>query len=70
MSGTSFLGFFGLECTLPLNLDFIGLDFTEILLGYKKNLMTYQSYMAGDTTLSSSLKVISIQYLFGIGLVF
>ena len=36
-TGSSWFVLFGLEYKLPLNLDFIGLDFTEILVGYREN---------------------------------
>ena len=47
--GQSWFVLFGLEYKLPLNLDFIGLDFTEILVGYRENQIEFSSYQHEST---------------------
>ena len=39
VTGVSWFGIFAIEYELPLNLDFIGLEFTEVLFGYRENQM-------------------------------
>ena len=70
VSGTAFFAAFGLEYVLPLNLDFIGLKFTEILLGYRENKLEYKDFKNNSSSISSNLKFKSVQYQFGVGLVF
>ena len=69
-TGSSWFVLFGLEYKLPLNLDFIGLDFTEILVGYRENQIEFSSYQYESTTLSETDKFITKQTIFGVGLVF
>ena len=70
VSGTAFFATFGLEYVLPLNLDFIGLNFTEILFGYRENKLEYKEFKNYSTSISSNLKFKSVQYQFGVGFVF
>jgi len=70
VNGTAFFVAFGLEYVLPLNLDFIGLNFTEILLGYRENKLEYKDFKNNSSSISSNLKFKSVQYQFGVGLVF
>ena len=70
VNGTAFFATFGLEYILPLNLDFIGLNFTEILLGYRENKLEYKDFKNNSSSISSNLKFKSVQYQFGVGLVF
>ena len=69
-TGSSWFVLFGLEYKLPLNLDFIGLDFTEILVGYRENQIEFSSYQYESTTLSETDKFVTKQTIFGVGLVF
>jgi hypothetical protein len=69
-AGSSWFVMFGLEYKLPLNLDFIGLDFTEILVGYRENQIEFSSYQYESTTLSETDKFVTKQTIFGVGLVF
>ena len=69
-TGSSWFVLFGLEYKLPLNLDFIGLDFTEILVGYRENQIEFSSYKYESTTLSETDKFVTKQTIFGVGLVF
>ena len=69
-TGSSWFVLFRLEYKLPLNLDFIGLDFTEILVGYRENLIELSNYHYESTTLSETDKFVTKQTIFGIGLVF
>jgi len=69
-TGSSWFVLFGLEYKLPLNLDFIGLDFTEILVGYRENQIEFSSYQYESTTLSGTDKFVTKQTIFGVGLVF
>ena len=68
--GTSWFSIFALEYDLPINLDFIGLKFTEILLGYRENILEYKEFEYENEKINSNIKFKSIQYQFGIGLVF
>jgi len=69
-TGSSWFVLFGLEYKLPLNLDFIVLDFTEILVGYRENQIEFSSYQYESTTLSGTDKFVTKQTIFGVGLVF
>ena len=69
-TGSSWFVLFGLEYKLPLNLDFIGLDFTEILVGYRENQIEFSSYQYESITLSETDKFVTKQTIFGVGLVF
>ena len=68
--GSSWFAFFGLEYVLPLTIDFIPLEYVEVLLGYRENLLSYSGYQSATTTLDTTVKVKSVQTLLGIGLVF
>ena len=70
VNGTAFFVAFGLEYFLPINFDFIGLDFTEILLGFRENKLEYKDFKNNSSSISSNLKFKSVQYQFGVGLVF
>ena len=70
VTGTSWLGVFALEYELPINLDFIGLEFTEILFGYRSNQLEYSTFQNSSSILRNKLKFQSIQYQFGVGFVF
>jgi len=70
VAGTSWFGIFALEYELPLNLDFIGLKFTEILFGYRNNQLEYSTFQNSNLRLENKLKIESKQYQFGIGFVF
>ena len=68
VAGTSGLEF--AEYELPINLDFIGLEFTEILFGYRNNQLEYSTFQNSSSILRNKLKIKSIQYQFGVGFVF
>ena len=70
VTGTSWFGIFALEYELPINLDFIGLKFTEILFGYRNNQLEYSTFQNSSSILRNKLKIKSIQYQFGVGFVF
>jgi len=70
VSGNSYFALFGLEYILPVNLDIIPFEYVEILVGYRENRMKYGGYQSGSITIDKALNVKSIQYLFGLGLVF
>ena len=70
VTGTSWFGVFALEYELPINLDFIGLEFTEILFGYRNNQLEYSTFQNSSSILRNKLKIKSIQYQFGVGFVF
>ena len=70
VNGRSWFGVFGLGYELPVNLGFIGLEFTEILFGYRENQLEYSAFQNSSSTLSNKLKFKSIQYQFGVGFVF
>ena len=70
LEGTSWFGVFGLEYELPLNLGFIGLEFTEVLFGYRQNNLKYKEFKNATTSVAGSLNIQTVQYQFGIGLVF
>jgi len=70
VEGRAVFGFFGLEYELPFNLGFIGLEFTEILFGYRENDLGFSNFESGSESLENTLKIKSYHYLFGIGLVF
>ena len=57
VTGTSWFGIFALEYELPLNLDFIGLNFTEILFGYRNNQLEYSTFKYNSTILRNKLKI-------------
>ena len=67
--GISWFGVLGLEYVLPLNLGFTGLNFTEVLLGYRQNRLDYKEFKNGSV-LDQTLHIDSAQYQFGIGFVF
>ena len=69
-SGSSVFAFFGLNYDLPLDLGFIGLKNTEFLLGYRELSMTYEGFEGSGISIGNKLKLKSVHYLFGIGLVF
>ena len=68
--GSSWFAFFGLEYVLPLTIDFIPLEYVEVLLGYRENLLSYSGYQSATTTLDTTVKVKSVQTLLGFGVVF
>jgi len=70
VAGTSWFGVFALEYVLPINLEFIGLEFTEILFGYRNNQLEYSGFQNSSSILRKKLKIKSIQYQFGVGFVF
>jgi len=70
VNGRSWFGVFSLEYELPVNLGFIGLEFTEILFGYRENTLEYSAFQNSSSTLKNKLKFKSIQYQFGVGFVF
>jgi len=41
-----------------------------VLLGYRENRLSYGGYQSGSSTLGNSVKVKTVQYLLGLGLVF
>ena len=69
-SGSSLFAFFGLNYDLPLDLSFIGLKNTEFLLGYRELSMTYEGFEGSGISIGNKLKIKSVHYLFGVGLVF
>ena len=69
-SGSSLFAFFGLNYDLPLDLSFIGLKNTEFLLGYREINMTYEGFEGSGISIGNKLKIKSVHYLFGVGLVF
>ena len=69
-SGSSLFAFFGLNYDLPLDLSFIGLKNTEFLLGYREISMTYEGFEGSGISIGNKLKIKSVHYLFGVGLVF
>jgi len=69
-TGTSWFGAVGIEYTLPFKLIFVPFDFVEVILGYRENLLTYENYQSGTTSLTSPVKVKTVQYLLGGGVVF
>lgn len=69
-NGSSLFVFFGLNYELPLDLDFIGLKNTEFLLGYREISMTYEGFEGSGISIGNKLKIKSVHYLFGVGLVF
>ena len=60
VTGTSWFGIFALEYELPINLDFIGLEFTEILFGYRSNQLEYSTFQNSSSILRNKLKIKSI----------
>jgi len=70
VSGNSWFALFGLEYVLPLTIDFIPLEYVEVLVGYRENWLKYGGYQSGSTTLDSTVKVKSVQTLLGFGAVF
>ena len=68
--GYSLFAQFGLEYTLPVNLSFTGMEFAEVLLGYRQHYLEYSDYQAGSTKLSKSQLIDSAQFQFGLGFVF
>ena len=52
-----------------LNLGFIGLEFTEVLFGYRQNNLKYKEFKNESASVTGSLNIQSVQYQFGIGLV-
>ena len=70
VSGNSWFALFGLEYVLPLTIDFIPLEYVEVLVGYRENLLKYGGYQSGSTTLDTTVKVKSVQTLLGFGAVF
>ena len=69
-NGTSWFGVLSLEYDLPVNLNFLGLKFTEILFGYRQNSIEFEDFKNNNLTIDGSLKIQTIQYQFGVGLVF
>ena len=69
-SGSSVFVFLGLNYDLPLDLSFIGLKNTEFLLGYRELSMTYEGFEGSGISIGNKLKLKSVHYLFGVGLVF
>ena len=57
LEGTSWFGVFGLEYELPLNLGFIGLEFTEVLFGYRQNNLKYKEFKNATTAVAGSLNI-------------
>jgi len=70
VSGYSWFALFGLEYTLPVNLSFLGLEFAEVVLGYRGQSFEYSNYQSGSVKLSKPQTINSSQYQFGLGLVF
>ena len=68
--GYSWFAQVGLEYTLPVNLSFTGMDFAEVLLGYRQHYLEYSDYQSGSTKLSKPQLINSSQYQFGLGFVF
>ena len=70
VTGVSWFGVFALEYELPLNLDFIGLEFTEVLFGYRENQIEYSNFQNSSYVMRNKLKIKTIHYQFGVGFVF
>ena len=66
----SWFGIFAIEYELPLNLDFIGLEFTEVLFGYRENQIEYSNFQNSSSVMRNKLKIKTIHYQFGVGFVF
>lgn len=69
-SGNSWFGLMGFEYILPITFDLIKFEYVEVLLGYRENRLSYGGYQSGSSTLGNSVKVKTVQYLLGLGLVF
>ena len=69
---TGFTGFIqiGLEYSLPVNLGFLNMKFSEFMLGYRTTYLEYKNYSNGSTKLSKSQMVNSSYFDFGLGFVF
>ena len=70
VTGVSWFGIFAIEYELPLNLDFIGLEFTEVLFGYRENQIEYSNFQNSSSVMRNKLKIKTIHYQFGVGFVF
>ena len=70
VTGVSLFGIFAIEYELPLNLDFIGLEFTEVLFGYRENQIEYSNFQNSSSVMRNKLKIKTIHYQFGVGFVF
>ena len=66
MIGSSFFGLVGFEYEVPLPV----LPTVEVVAGYKENRLTFKDFTSGSNTLSNSVKIKTVQYLFGFGMVF
>ena len=68
-NGTSWFGVLSLEYNIPVNLNFLGLKFAEILFGCSHNSIKFKDFKNNNLTINRSLKIQTIQYQFGVGLV-
>jgi hypothetical protein len=68
--GYSWFAQLGLEYTLPVNLAFTGLEFAEVLLGFRQNYLEYSSYQSASVKIGKPQPISSSQFQFGLGFVF
>ena len=59
-----------LNSLFQMNLDFIGLEFTEVLFGYRENQIEYSNFQNSSSVMRNKLKIKTIHYQFGVGFVF
>jgi len=69
---TGFTGFLqiGLEYSLPVNLGFLNIKYSEIMLGYRTTYLEYKNYSNSSTKLDKSQMISSSHFDFGLGFVF
>ena len=70
VNGEAFFATLGIEYTLPFKIDLLGTKFIEILFGYRENNLEYSDFQHQSFSTKNDLKFKSIQYQFGVGLVF
>ena len=68
--GYSWFAQLGLEYTLPVNLSFTGMDFAEVILGFRQGYLEYSNYQGGSVKIGKAQLINSSQFQFGLGFVF
>ncbi len=70
VTGYSLFAQFGLEYDLPVNLAFTGMDFAEVILGYRQGYLEYSNHQGGGVSIGKPQLINSSQFQFGLGFVF
>ena len=66
VSGTNWFFLAGFEYEVPLPI----LPTIEAIVGYRENRLTFKDFSSGSNTLNNIVKIKTVQYLFGFGMVF